>query len=196
MKPLFGCLAIAITLASCSNDNALDFSGVDPALTVPPTQVMVLGTSHLSNYENKLSLEDLEPLLARLEDYAPDVITIESSSGMTCQRVRAYPLEHDGYAESYCFDSAPYLEESGLTAVEGSYQARKALLDWPDQPTAALRRSLAAAFIASGEPESALVQWFRLSPEDRVAGDGLGPKAVDLMARVSQRLNESYLIAA
>ncbi|MDA8708047.1 DUF5694 domain-containing protein [Hellea sp.] len=197
MKRLLGLLAMAATLASCNDNNtSLNFSGVDPALTVPPTQVMVLGTSHLSNYKDDLSLEDLEPLLARLEAYAPDVITIEASSGMTCQRVRAYPLEHDGYADRYCFDSAPYLEESGLTVVEGSYQARKALLDWPDQPTAAQRRSLAAAFIASGEPESALVQWLRLSPADRVEGDGLGVKSVDLMTRASQRLNESYSIAA
>jgi len=196
MKSIFGTLAIAIILASCSNNDSLNFSGVDPALTVPPTQIMVLGTSHLSNYREDLTLEDLDPLMDRLEAYAPDVITIENSSGMTCNRARAYPLEHAGYAEGYCFDGAPFREESGLTVAEGSFIARKALNEWPDAPTAAQRRSLAAAFIASEEPASALVQWLRLDSVERMAGDGLGQKSVEFLNTRSQNLNESYSIAA
>ena len=183
-------------LASCGNTDSLDFSGVDPALTVPPTQIMVLGTVHLSNYRSDLTLEDITPLLDRLEAYAPDVITIENSSGMTCNRIRAYPLEHAGIADSYCFDGAPFREESGLSIAEGSYQARIALKNWPEAPTAAQRRSLAAALLASEESESALVQWLRLDEEDRVAGGGLGPKSVELLSKLSQSLNESYSIAA
>lgn len=195
MKSIFGTLAIAMTLASCSNDASLNFSGVDPALTVPPTQIMVLGTAHLSNYRDELTLDDLEPLLERLETYAPDVITIENSSGMVCNRARAYPQEHDG-VEKYCFDGSDFREESGLSISEASLQARKALLSWPSSPTAAQRRSLATAFIASEEPESALVQWLQLDAPDRVAGDGLGPKSVEFLNARSQNLNESYSIAA
>jgi len=196
MKSIFGTLAIAMTLASCGNSEKINFSGVDPALTVPPTQIMVLGTVHLSNHREELTLDDLAPLLDRLDAYAPDVITIESSSGMTCNRVRAYPREHAGYANSYCFDGAPFREESGLSPAEGSLMARKVLKDWPDAPTVAQRRSLAAAFIASEEPESALVQWLRLDTADRVVGDGLGQKSVELLNTRSQVLNESYSIAA
>ena len=98
MKSIFGTIAITMALTSCGNSDSINFSGVDPALTVPPTQVMVLGTPHLSNYSNELSLEDINPLLDRLKSYSPDVITIENSSGMTCNRVRRYPREHDGYA--------------------------------------------------------------------------------------------------
>ena len=97
-----GTLASVLALAACGQNDSLDFSGVDPALTVPPTQIMVLGTAHLYNYENNLSLNDLEPLLERLEAYAPDIVTIESSPGMTCQRARSYPREHAGYADVYC----------------------------------------------------------------------------------------------
>jgi len=93
---LFGTFAIAMTIASCSNNDAMKLSGVDPALTVPPTQIMVLGTAHLSNYRDDLTLENLNPLMDRLEAYAPDVITIENSSGMTCNRARTYLLEHAG----------------------------------------------------------------------------------------------------
>ena len=63
-------------------------------------------------------------------------------------------------------------------------------------PTAAQRRSLAAAYIASEEPESALVQWLRLDTADRMVGDGLGLKSVELLNTRSQVLNESYSIAA
>lgn len=144
MKSIFGTLAIAITLVSCGNNDSLNFSGVDPALTVPPTQIMVLGTTHLSNYRDDLTLEDLDPLLDRLEVYAPDVITIENSSGMTCNRIRAYPLEHVGIADSYCLDGTPFREESGLSIAEGSYQARIALKNWPEAPTAAHSQPLSS----------------------------------------------------
>ena len=196
MKSFLTVLSGTLLLASCGTDDSLGFSGVDPALTVPPTQVMVLGTAHLSGYKDDLTQDDLEPLLERLEAYAPDIITIENSSGMTCNRVRAYPREHVGYADGYCFDGEPYRAESGLSVSEGSFRARNALLDWPDTPTTADRRQLAAAFIASEELASALVQWLRLDDDDRVAGDGLGPLSVALLERYGQSLNESSSIAA
>jgi len=196
MKTLFASLALAFIIVGCDNNDAINFSGVDSALTVQPTQVMVLGTSHLSNYDDDISLDELDPLLDRLEAFAPDVITIEASSGMTCNRARSYPREHVGYADYYCFDIAPYREETGLSAQEGSYQARKTLLSWPDTPTAAQRRSLAASFIASGEPESALVQWLQLDSSDRVSGEGLGPKSIELLNKRSQSINESWSLAA
>lgn len=196
MKSFLTFLLSAVFLTSCGNEPELDLRGVDPALTVPPTQIMVLGTTHLSGYKDDLSLDDLEPLLERLEAYAPDIITIESSPGMTCQRARAYPREHDGYADYYCFDGESYRAESGLSLPEGSFLARKALLDWPDIPTAAERRELAAYFLASEEPVSALVQWLRLDETDRVAGDGLGPASVEAFNRFGQSMDESISIAA
>ena len=196
MKSLLVSVALAVTFAGCDQADPLSFSGIDPTLTVPPTQVMVLGTTHLANNTNGLRLSDLDPLLDRLGAYAPDVITIENSSGMTCNRVRSYPREHVGYADTYCFDSADYREESGLSVEEGSFEARNALNNWPDKPTVSQRRSLAASFIASNEPNSALVQWLRLDDADRVAGDGLGPKSVDLLNRFSQSIGETQSIAA
>lgn len=196
MKTSIVLLCGAIFLASCDSSGPIDLSGVDPALTVPSTQVMVLGTAHLSGYKDKLTLDDLEPLMERLESYAPDIITIENSSGMTCNRVRTYPREHEGYAGGYCFDGTPYRAESGLSVSEGSFLARNALLDWPRTPTASQRRQLAASFIASEEPASALVQWLRLDEQDRVVGEGLGPLSVAFLKRYEQSLNESSSIAA
>ena len=172
MKNFSMFLSCAVLLTSCGDQSGWDFRGVDPALTVPPTQIMVLGTPHLSNHQGTLSLDDLEPLLDRLEAYAPDIITVENSPGMTCHRARSYPREHVGYADYFCFDGEPYRAESNLTLSQASFLAREALLDWPDTPTAAKRRQLAAYFLASEEPISALVQWLRLDDVDKVAWDG------------------------
>ena len=196
LTPVLTSIAAAIALTSCGENDALGFNGVDPALTVTPTHVMVLGTAHLSNYSDSLTMSDLDDLLGRLESYAPDVITVEQSSGQTCNRARTFPREHKGIAESYCFDGAPYREESGLSLPEASFQARNALLDWPETPTASQRRALAAAFIASEDPASAMVQWLRLDSAERVVGDGLGPKTVEMLNRRSQSINETNSIAA
>lgn len=196
MKKLLAVLSGALILASCGNTISSNFGGVDPALTVSPTQVMILATPHLSNYNEDLNLADLEPLLERLGKYAPNIITIESSSGMTCNRVRSYPREHAGYANYYCFDGEPYRVESGLSTSDGSFQARQTLLDWPDLPTAEQRRTLAAAFLASEEPESALVQWLQLDKKDRKIGDGVGAVSVEFLNEFGKSMNESRSIAA
>lgn len=196
MKNLLAFLSGAIIIASCENTTSSNFGGVDPALTVSPTQIMILGTPHLSNYNEDLNLADIEPLLERLGKYTPDIITIESSSGMTCNRVRTYPREHAGYANYYCFNGEPYRVESGLSISDGSFQARQMLLDWPDLPTAEQRRSLTAAFLASEEPESALVQWLQLDKEDRQIGDGIGTMSVEFLNDFGNSMNESRSIAA
>jgi hypothetical protein len=196
MRTISKLLLSGLLLTACQNNKPIGFSGVDPDLTVPATQVMVLGTAHLSQNKDKLTLDDLEPLMARLGTYAPDIITIENSSGMTCQRVRAYPREHAGYADAYCFDGTPYRAESGLTIADASFLARKTLLNWPDAATASQRRKLAAAFLASNESVSATVQWLQLHETDRVIGDGLGQESIAFLKRSSEDINESYSIAA
>lgn len=194
MKKLMLC-ALAITVSACGNSETIDFRGVDPGLTVAPTQILIMGTPHLSYYSEDIVKSDLTPLLERLTDFAPDIITVEDSSGMTCRRARTYPLEHVGYADGYCFDGAIYRKESNLTISEGSFQARKALLDWPDTPTPAQRRALAAAFIASEEPASAMVQWLQLNDADKIVGNGIGPLSIELFQKYDQSLNETYSIA-
>ena len=196
VRNITGYLFVAMLLMACSAARPLNFSGVDPALTVAPTEVVVLGTAHLSNFSEDLSQDQLKPLIDRLADYAPNVITIEGSSGMTCSRVREYPQEHIDYAEYYCFDGTVQRQESGLTVAEGSLAAGKALMDWPEVPTAMQRRQLAAAFLASEEPASALVQWLQLDPSEKRAGDGLGPKSIESLHVLSQSMNENYSIAA
>ena len=63
-------------------------------------------------------------------------------------------------------------------------------------PTAAQRRHLAALFTASGDPHSALVQWWRLPVAERVPGDDISPALAVYFSEYDNRKNESHQIAA
>jgi hypothetical protein len=172
---------------------AIDFRGVDAALTVEPTKIMVLGTAHLANYES-LAAADLAPLLDRLAAYDADTITIEHMRGEVCETLRAYPDEYPGIADGWCLDVSASRSESGLSAADGAARIRSMLRDWPDSPKAAERRTLAAAFLAAGEPHSALVQWWQLTPAERVGSDGIGDESIALLESLGESMNESTQI--
>lgn len=173
---------------------AVDLRGVDPALMVEPTKIMVLGTAHLANYEG-ITPAALEPLIDRLAAYAPDVITTEDMRGEVCEILRGYPDEYPGIAEVWCHDVSAFRAESGLSAAEGAAKTRLMLSNGFGSATHIQRRALAAAFLAAGEPNSALVQWWRLSVDERVASDGLGDESIAFLDRFGESMNESTQIA-
>ena len=59
-----------------------------------PAEVIVLGSPHLSQLPNKLDPKVLEPLLARLAAFKPDVITIEGLSGEECETLLHFKSQH------------------------------------------------------------------------------------------------------
>ena len=185
----------AVASAGLAQGPVLDLRGVDPALSVEPTHIMVLGSSHLSAIEGA-SPDNLTPLLDRLAAYSPDVITIEAVPGETCEIIRAYPSEYPGVADNYCYDMSEQRAESGLTAAAGAARVRTLLNDWPAEPSASQRRELVAAFLAAAEPWSALVQWWRLDEGERRQGDGLGEKSVSFLTKLAGAMNESGQIGA
>ncbi|WP_115365662.1 DUF5694 domain-containing protein [Alteripontixanthobacter maritimus] len=174
---------------------AIDLRGVDEVLTVEPTQVMVLGSAHLTAIDG-LEPRHIEPLLDRLARYDPTVITIEGMPGETCEMMRTYPSEYSAAIENYCQDPAPFRAESGLDAAEAAARVRTMLWEWSERPEPNERRQLAAAFLAAGEPYSALVQWWRLDESERRIGDGLGLASVAFLEKRSASMNESSQIAA
>lgn len=196
MKFLMGMAMLCAATTAAAQAPALDLRGVDPALTVEPTKVMVLGSTHLSAYRDTVSPDDIMPLLDRLATYAPDVITIESVSGETCELIRIYQSEYPGTADSYCHDVSAYRTESGMSASEGAAQARMLLKNWPAKASGSDRRALAAAFLAAAEPYSALVQWMRLSDDQRQAGEGLGQKSLAFLSKLEGSMNENGQIGA
>src|SRR3546814_19599740 len=75
-------------------------------------------------------------------------------------------------------------------------EVRRTLAAWPAEPTPAQRRRLAALFIAAGDPNSALVQWWRLEPADRIADASISALLARELDTYAARRNENNLIAA
>ena len=165
-----------------------------------PTEVLVLGTMHLSGLDDDWDPATLEPVLQKLEGFAPDVIAIENIDGMTIEE----RWEHRAYRGS---TAVRYGRETMLSAMAGrvgtglgmaeaAQQARTLLEDWPDAPAPAERRKLAARLATAGDPYSALVQWWSLAPQERTAEDGVGDALRDRLDHLLSQRNESSLIAA
>lgn len=162
----------------------------------PPNHVLVLGTPHLSGIPADQYPDSLEPLLARLAAYQPQIITIEAVSGAQCAFLRTYPARWKDSVADYCWDPAPARAATGLAVPEAVVESERLLATLGPAPTPAARRRLAAIFLAAGERASALVQWLRLPESERRAADGLDAALVEVLEKVRVRHNEDYAIAA
>lgn len=159
-------------------------------------EVLVLGTQHLSVLGDTFRPEMLEPLLNRLEAWAPTVIATENLSGLQCDSLRRYPSRYADSVRGYCPDPTAAGLATGLEVPAANAEVERILASWPEQPLPGQRRRLAAIFLAAGEPGSALVQWLRLTPDERRAGDGLTDDLVATLNRRKDSPNETNLIAA
>lgn len=159
-------------------------------------QVLVLGTPHLSQLPASFKPADLQPLIARLRGWKPQAIMIEAVSGSQCHFMRHYPGRYRESVETYCWDPAPARIATGLDVPAATAEAARLLASWPPSPSPAQRRHMAAVFLASGEPASALVQWLRLSPSERHSAGNLNPVLTAKLDSLQVRRDESLLIAA
>jgi hypothetical protein len=188
MKKGFVAFALCLSLSSPGFAQArVDLSTLDAAMPGPRTQVLVLGTVHLSQGgPEKFAPAALEPVLRRLAAYKPDIITIEGLSGETCEVMR-HRVAYKQAIEDYCPDVAPAQAALGIDTWTALDQVDATLKAWPSQPTAAQRRHLAALFLAAGDPASAMVQWLQLPDAERHAGDGLADTLVQVVNRPAER---------
>jgi len=175
----------------------VDLAKLQQGMAGPHTQVLVLGTAHLSNAPKGFKPKSLQPLLARLAAFKPDIIAVESIPGEECARIKQYPSIYDPEnIAPFCIDTGKAKAATGLDQPQAVVAVHEAMKTWPAHPSAAQRRHLVALFLAAGEPSSALVQWLQLPEPERRAGDGLDDA---LVAQVNKRLasnNEAYRIAA
>lgn len=160
-----------------------------------PNQVLVLGTPHLSEIKT-LEPAMLEPLLARLAAWKPQAIAVEHLSGLQCDALRRFPSRYAETVKTYCADPAAAARATGLDVPAANAEAERMLAAWPAAPTPAQRRRLAAVLMAAGERYSGLVQWLRLAPGERRAGDGLTDKLVAELTELQGRRSETSLISA
>lgn len=165
-----------------------------------PTQVLVLGTPHLSGTAEGWDPAVLEPLLARLAAFRPEVITIEALSGQAVSALWHYRSLYGETAQSYggrtIIIAAAGSVGTGMDMAEAEAEARRLLRSWPAAPTPAQRRRLAGLFAAAGDPYSALVQWWRLDPAERRTEDGINAALAAQLDQLAARRNENHLIGS
>lgn len=165
-----------------------------------PTEVLVLGSMHLSAAPDDFDPAVLEPLLERLAAFKPDLIAIENLSGESVHALKAYEAVYPDTASDYGgrFQKGAALAEAelGLDMPAAEAEVRRVLTEWPAEPSAAERRHLAALFVASGDPHSALVQWWRLPEAERTPGDGVSEDLAAYFAQYDTRKNESHQIGS
>ena len=160
----------------------------------PANEVMVLGTAHLRFLKFDPALAGA--LVDRLSAWGPQAIAIEELSGVQCDFMRRYPQRYADTITGYCWDPAPARTATGLDVAAATLQWTQLLANWPATPTPAQRRHLAALFLAGGEKASALVQWLRLAPAERRAGDGLDATLVAYLQKQATRGDETALVSA
>jgi len=192
-------VAMVAVTAACGVAQAagVDLERLDQAMPGPRAQVLVLGSVHLSELGDGFKAESLEPVLARLAAFQPDVITIENIDGEGCDLFARHPGVYpaDNLAP-YCFDTAPAKKATGLDVPAAIVEAKRLLAGWPARPEPAQRRRLAATFMAAGDPASALVQWLQLPTRERRVGDGLDEALVAALVKRANGRNESNVLAA
>ena len=166
------------------------------AIAGRPAQVLVLGSPHLSQLPERLDPSLLEPLLKRLEAFRPQVITVEGVGGEECDTLQRFKDRHGTAWDDYCWPTDDVEKATGLTVPAAAAEVERTLADWPKQPSPAQRRRLAMLFIAANERPSATVQWLRLEPAERHAGDGLTDALVEILVRKGKPLNENLAIGS
>ena len=191
-------LAVLTAVAASGIAQAqVDLSALDGQMPAPRSQVLVLGSVHLSEMADGFKTESLEPVLARLLAFKPDVITIENVGGEGCDLMARHPAIYPpANVSPYCADTSAARAATGLDVPAAIAEASRTLAAWPAQPTPAQRRHLAALFLAAADNSSAVVQWLQLPEAERHAGDGLDDALVAAMNKRLTRNNESIQIAA
>lgn len=185
----FGPLAVAQAQSGLST--------LDEAMPGPRTQVLVLGTVHLAQGEAAFDPATLDGLLRRLAAFRPDIVTIEALPGETCDLMVRHPSVYDPEGgPSYCPDTAAAQAATGLDVPAAIASVNAQLEAWSAAPSPAQRRHLAATFLASGDPTSALVQWLHLPEAERVEGDGLDAELVALLRKRAASANENAQVGA
>jgi len=190
-------IAIALCLSALpASAQSVDFAAFEQDIDGPRTQVLVLGSPHLSGMPDSFKPERLEPVLQRLARFEPEIITIEALSGETCDQLQRYVATYQDAAKDYCWDTDAGKAATGLDVPAAVAEVDKTLAAWPERPTPAQRRRLIALFAAANDRASMLVQWLQLPVAERRVGDTLDAALLTQMEKIAQSKNENILIAA
>jgi hypothetical protein len=201
MLALAAALAVGlVSPAALAQSRPFDPRAYQDRVVGEPTQILVLATPHLSGAPEGWNTANLAPLLDRLAAFRPDAILIEGLSGESVDALWRYREIYGDTATSYggrLMNMAAMTRNAlQMEMPDAEAEVRRTLADWPAEPTAAQRRRLAALFVASGDPNSALVQWWRLDVSERIADESISSLLVTALNDYDTRKNENHLIAA
>jgi Family of unknown function (DUF5694) len=192
-------LSLALTPALAAAEAAPGKPAFDPkslrgTQEGPITEVLTLGSAHLSELDKKPSAAEFDALLDKLEVFRPTIITHEGLSGEQCDQVERYKARYAGIFDDYCWGTAEAEKSTGLTVPQALAAIDTTLQTWPANPSASQRRKLASLFLAANDRLSALVQWLRLPAAERTLGDGIDQPLFDILGRTEKWPNESVAI--
>ncbi|MEZ6022734.1 MAG: DUF5694 domain-containing protein [Hyphomonadaceae bacterium] len=195
-------LAILAVSPAAAQNRAFDPRAYQDRHAGEATQILVVATMHLRRTPEDFDPAVLEPLLARLQAFQPDAIAIEALPGRSIQQMwnyrAAYPDVATTFGGQAMAMSAAARPGVGMDMGDAEAELRRTWDDWPEHPTAAQRRRRAALFAAAGDPASAVVQWWRLQPSERIADDNVPAQLAQMLDTYATpaRRNEHYLIAS
>jgi hypothetical protein len=158
----------------------------------PSTDILTLGSPHLSTLPAPVDAALVAALLDRLAAWRPDTITVEGVAGEECETLQRYAGTYPDSFGAWCRDPAVAQRAIGEDLPTAAAEIHRTLRAWPAAPAPAARRHLAALFLAAGEAPSAVVQWRRLPEAERHAGDGVVADTLPLLERVGAKPNETY----
>ena len=90
MRLLTVLISLLVGVAAHAQDPAFDPRSLKGVHAGPPTQVMVLGSIHLSEIKSPITEQMLTPVLDKLSNFRPTVITYEGRSGEQCDMLKRY----------------------------------------------------------------------------------------------------------
>ena len=194
MKPLILAMLALVATPAIANTPAFDPRSWHGTQAGPPTQMLTIGSAHLSQIK-PIDRATLGPLLDRLAAWKPDIITLEGISGEQCDILKRYEARYPRMFDAYCWDTEEAQKATRLSVPQALAEIEKTLVSWPKTPSASQRRHLAALFLAANDRPSAQVQWLQLAPSDRTTGDGIDAALLTILTRANAKPNESYDIA-
>jgi hypothetical protein len=201
MIKFLGVLSLAVMMSAqtgAASAEPFDPASMRMAVAEQASEILLLGSPHLSQIEGEFELAWLEPLLATLARFGPAAILMETVPGEALHGLVAYEGLYPGVAEMFGATSIRLSSEAtgrlGISMAAAEAEARRLLEGWPAEPAPADRRRLVALFLAAGDLNSALVQWSRLAEQERVARDGISYDARAHLTRMSGSSNETVSI--
>ena len=193
----FPVLALAAAHAFPVGEPAFDPRQHKTEIAGRPAEILVLGTTHLSQLPHRVDPKLFDPLLDRLARFNPQIITVEGLSGEECDTLLRFKPQHGSDTwNTYCWPTDEIERTTGLDVSQAEAEADRTLASWKGSPSPGQRRRLAMLFLAANDRGSAMVQWLRLPETERHSGDGLTAPMIDILERKGKPLNENYTIAA